>query len=390
MASSLLEGLQVLHPTQPQQAEETTTTVDKPEGTETKQDVPPVAEKAVPATRTEVKVSEAKPEIKEVTKPTRTDFQKLEDAKKAAEKERDEVRQRAEASEKRIAELDAQLKEIEPVKKNATEIQTLLKQREEELASLRQELKSASIERDPEFQEKYVQGKQQQIDHLKDLALTKGVDENVFLRAIRTGDEDQLQEIRENLAPHQQRRWDAHFLKLEQLEVDRQDEVAHADRTWQKRQEAQKQQFSQTAEQQINTHRKLGKEVIAEMLPGLAHLKDDQELMTDLERTVEGVAGGEGTENWNTKALIHHVLAAKVLNKVVQDQYGLVQAGNAKVEELEKSMKEKDEKIANYETFIKSRHGSLPGAETFSGDKKSTGDYDPSKSLLSQIVVKRG
>lgn len=360
-----------------------------PEQTQIAPQTPPKEEtKPEPVQEGKKGVSVEEPGKKEPPKEekkTRSDFQKLEDAKKAAEKLAQDREKEAADAKARIAELEKQYAEFEPTKKNAETSQKRIEEQEAELQRIRQELKSASIERDPDFQEKYIKGKQVHVDHLKDLVPKEH--EADFLRALRTGNEDTLNEIRENLAPHLQRKWDAHLNRLELLEVERQEEVANADRTYQKQQEQRQQQRVRSSEESLNVHRKLGKEVIAEVSENIGALKDNHQLMTALHEIAEGVAGGKGAEQWDAKALFRNVLMTRVLAEHVTAMDGVLKGLHEKVETTEKELKERDEKIANYETFIKSRHGSLPGAETFSATEKKA-DALGFKNGMPDIVVR--
>lgn len=318
-------------------------------------------------------------------KKTRSDYQKLEDARDAAEKLAKEREKEAADAKSRIAELEKQYSEFEPTKKDAESLRKEAEELKAENARVRAELKSASIERDPDFRAKYTQGKQVHVDHLKDLVPREH--EADFLRALRTGNEDTLNEIRENLQPHLQRKWDAHLARIEQLEVERQEELANADRTWEKQQEQKQFQMARSSAESLYINRQLGKEVLGKLVEEVKGLDENPQLLSELKDIGEGLAGGKGAEAWDAKAMIQSAMMTRVLSRIVEGMAGDIKERAEKFETLETQLKERDEKIANYEAFVRKHHGELPGAETFSATEKKA-DALGFKNGMPDIVVR--
>lgn len=369
-------------------------------------DVPAKAELPVeePPKKEPEKKDDPKPEpVAEPKKATRApsspegkeDFRKLSETAKAAEKKATELESKLSESQKKITEMEAQLAELPQTKEAAAKLQQQIEEREEALQKLnqefqhsREELKAANLQRDPEFVEKFEKGREFHVNQIRDLAATRSVPENDVLRALQGGNEDRLAEIREQLTPGQQRRWDVTLEKLEALEIEKQQELQDSDKAWERLQEGRRKQAMKSRAELYEAHRAMGAEIINGIRESVPFFREDKELQQQVSEIAEAVAGGKGADQWDSKKLIGTAVAVPVLMRVNALQAKKIEEETASREAVEKERDELKKKVEDQDEFIKQKYGSIDFRQP-AAKNDSNGEWDPNRPIHEQIAVRR-
>ena len=275
-----------------------------------------------------------------------------------------------EAEAKRNAEFEStqtRMKELEEKlsKANPDEFTAKEKKLEEELNSLRGELKMVALERDPEFIARFETPKTHIYSTLQGLAAAAQVAPEEFQRAMKLGQEDKLVEIREALPLNLQYQWDAAHREIAQIDMQRDMALKNKEATYQeftqKKQAEYQSQMSQKVQQQVAMARQIAMEPF-EKIPAL---KDNQELMLQVRKNVEALAGGEGADQFSVERILRDQAAFVVNQHIMERQSSVIESHTAKIQELESKLKERDE-------FIQQRYGSLPNNEVKGSETKTS------------------
>jgi hypothetical protein len=300
-------------------------------------------------------------------------FKNLEKHKTEAEQERDRVKK----------ELEAQKAEFEVLRKEATELETIRKDAQkaiEEAKTYREQLRAASIERDPEFQKQYngqILARQTQ---MMELVVSNGADQNEFVRAINSGDEEALETLRESLPAGKQRLWDAHRVDIDKLSYERKEAVKNSDKTWAQMQEDQKRKAASEVEririENVETARATV-DTIWKEIPDLD--KAGAEVREEIESWLTDVVVSAPREQ-----LVKSLAVGQIAQKVVAAQKGEIDRLAETISERDKKIEELEEKLGEQETFIKeaSRQSPRPSINGKSSPSTENG------SLLSQVKVR--
>jgi len=373
---------------------------------------PPAAQDIVqPDTEGEPK--DKKPEAPKDDKPDKTEterkgtrkpttpqgeenFKTVTEARKAAEKRAEEVEAKAKQLEEKVAEMERQLAELPQTKESAARLQAQIAEREDAIEKLNQQLqaqreeaKAANLQRDPEFIDRFEKPRDFQVTQLRDMAVaTKSIEEADIMRAIRDRNMDKLLEVREQLPPHQQYRWDAVLRKIEEIDLEKEQALADADKTYEKIQETRRQQQMKSLAQKLEERRATGAKIINDIREKVPFFREDPELQAQVTEIAEGVAGGKGAEQWTPERIIGTAVTVPVLLKVNAMQGTMIEEQKAKLEENAKKLEELEKKLADQDTFIKSRHGA-GGDFRQPASRDVNTEYDQDRPIHEQIRVVR-
>lgn len=355
----------------------------------------------------EVKKDEKPPEVKPTeqqdrkatrepsTKEAKENFATLSEKVKAAEKKASDLEAQAAERQKKITEMELQLAELPPTKEAAAKLQQQIQEREEALQTIgeelqrsREELKAASLEKTPEFIEQFEKPREFQLGQLRDIAKSTGtLSESDVMRAVKDRNYEKLVEVRDQLAPHHQYRWDAILRTIEEIDLKKEQELADSEKAWERLEEGRRKLAMKSHAERLDAHRNIGAEIIKDMRDTVPFFREDKELQQQVSEIAEAVAGGKGSEEWDVKKLMGTAVAVPVLMRVNSAQGKMIDEQKAKIEEIEKALVERDKKIEDQEQFIKKKYGSVDFRQP--ATKEQNGDYDPEKPIHEQIAVRR-
>jgi len=287
--------------------------------------------------------------------------------------------------------METKLAELPQTQEAAAKLQAQIDEREEALKKLgeeytrtREELRAASIQRDPEFIEKFEKGRQFQVEQLRTLA---GASEAEVSRALKDRNYERLIEVREQLPPHQQYRWDAILRKIEEIDLEREQAVQDSDKTWERILENRRQEAVKHHAGLVDSHRAIAAQIINRMREKVDFFREDKELQQQVAAIAEGIAGGKGAEQWTPETIMGTAVALPVLQKVNAMQAKAIEENKVTLDENAKQLAELQKKLEERDEFIKTRYGSLDF--TAPAAKASNGDYDPERPIHEQIAVRR-
>lgn len=313
----------------------------------------------------------------------RDNFRAAEQAKKAAEERAAKIQKDLEDSQARIKEYEEKLAAVNPEEftKKEQDYQAKLQAAQEQLQATQNELKFAALERDPEFIARYETPKIQLQEMMKSLAVAAGVEEKEFDNAI--GNPKKMFELRDNLEPHEQYRWDAALSQIEQVNLQRSMALKNRDNTYQEINQRRQQAWE--AQRNEITQKNLGvaQQVTREMVEKVPAFKDDPELQQRVSSMLEAIAGGKDAENWDTFKIMQRVAASEAQSKVLTTQHEIIQGQTAELEELKK-------KVAEQESFIKEKFGSLPDTQPDVDGKKAPEKPRPIWEIADETVRGNG
>lgn len=315
----------------------------------------------------------------------RDNFARLEAAKREAEEKASRIEQEwtskyAEAQ-KKIQDYESRI----PADFNPEALQQQLEERDRRLQELQNEYKLVALERDPDFVAAYDRPRQIIQDGLKNLSLGVGVSEQDFHRAFQTGDQNRLEEIRDILPAHLQRKWDASFAEVERIGVQRDVALRDKEATYQQitkqREEQARQQYSVRLQEDISLARSLSEEPFQK----IEAIRDDTELKGQITQTLEALAGGKGADQWTKERVLRQVASSLVLQKFLGTQNQIIEGMKKDVEEKASALAERDKKIAELEEYIQNKHGGMPNNEVKSNN--GSGKLDTDKPIWENLVV---
>jgi DNA repair exonuclease SbcCD ATPase subunit len=302
------------------------------------------------------------------------------EARKAAEAQLETFKTQVAEREKRIQDLEATMQQQRANTGNVDGLQATLQERDQTIRALQQELKAAAITRDPEFVDRYVNGRKFQEETLADLGTAVGMTKDVVHQIIRMGDESKLAEIRDALPPAQQRRWDAALLKREQIALEREQAEQNADKTWEQMQKQRQEGFQAQQAQIAHENRRLAKTVMGGILEKVPELKENRIINEHLSQIAEGISGGKGSEHWPKEKIVESVMMSKV--------YETACAGmNSRIQELEGKLKTETEERQKVESILKSR--GIPYSDSAGFQSTAPAKAATPTRLSDQIVVNR-
>lgn len=328
------------------------------------------------------KPAEIPPELKG---KARENFARLEQAKREAEEKakkiEEEWKTKYEESQSKIKEYESKISQAV----NPEEFQRQIEERDRKLQELQNEYRLVALERDPDFIATYDRPRQLIQDGLKDMALQASVSEQDFQRAIRLGDQSRLEEIRDSLPAHLQRKWDASLNQIEQINIQREIALKDKEQTYQQLSQQRQEQFKQQHAARLNENLSLADKIAEEPFEKIESLRENTELKARIKATLQGIAGGKGAENWTAEKIMRQVAAAETLQHFMGVQNQVIEGQKGEMETLKKSLEESQSKIKELETFITQRHGALPNNEVPAGGAQSPTKTD--KPIWEEIVI---
>lgn len=276
-------------------------------------------------------------------------FRRLEKNTKQAEQERDTAKK----------ELETHKAELEALKKQAEALAATQKQAQkaiEEAKTYREQLRAVSIERDPEFQERYDGQIIKREEQMMAMVINGGGDSGAFVKAINAADEATLEEFRESLAPHQQRAWDAHRIEIDKLATEKKDALKNSGATWQQMEQDRKQRASGEAERIRIENVEAARSAVDSIRKQIADLD------------AAGAEQFDDVEAWLRQAvteaprdeLIQHLARGNIAQRVVVAQKGEIDRLAGELSEKDKKIEELTEKLGEQETFIKTVSSRVP------------------------------
>lgn len=324
------------------------------------------------------KVEPVKEEKKEEVKEVKKEEKPLTDA----EKNFAALRQKAEEAEKRFAERDAEAKRIheefetykkQPVPKEFEEKLTAAEKRAQEY---QQELRSAALARDPDFQRKYDVPIKSSLERMAAEAIAGGADPKEVNSAIAQWDENKFALWLDEMPPANKLRFQTAYGKATELDNQRSDELKNSEQAWTERQKHFETEQKRAHETYLESLKGDKKEVLSDLMNTQDIFKNDETLRKETEALLDRAAGLNGEKLSNRQVLDmvakSHVLA-RHFQRVDKERADLA----AELEATKKTLAERD-------AFIKEQAGAVPG---ISGSL-SAGAPD-TKSIVSSLLNPR-
>jgi len=259
-------------------------------------------------------------------------------------KARDEARQQLEAERAERAKYLAELEEYKkrPDPKEYIEKLTAAEREREEI---RQQLRAASLERDPSFKREYHDKINANAKLMLDFMVASGADQAEATKAVQSWDENRFAEFAEAMQPGAKMKFQAAWMEAERVEQERRAALANADVEWTKRQQAAEAAQKQQAEQQqqflIQEKESLFKELFTQ-----EGLVDKKELQEAARQAVEA------SFTYPPKELMRQVASARLLAEGVKSR-------DAELTTLRSEMATLKQQLQEQEQFIKSQNGGV-------------------------------
>lgn len=316
------------------------------------------------------------PKVEPTASPNRENFKRLEEAKTAAEKERDTLRQEVESFKKRSTDLEQTLAKARERDGNVAGLELTIQKQTQELDEMRREVKAASLQRDPEFREKYETGRNFHADRLIELGQQAGATKEDMQRLVRAGDADRLAEVASSLPPGQQARFMAALTEIERLDSQREQELKNAEGLWERLQREKQEKQRQNVLQQNAGYRQIGHKAVERLFNEIPGIKENEQLRTEALAAVDGVAGFGNSEKWTPENMMGNIALAQIMVPINLAQQTIIQHRDEEITAL----KEEKERL---EATIKS-HGFDDSEPGFGGNGREPEEY---VSLGSRIKV---
>jgi hypothetical protein len=383
----MLADLKIAQPGETQQPPAEQPKEEKPPETPKETPQPP-AEEPKPETKSDNPFDQVRGNREPKSEKAQENFKKLQEARDQERKNREAAEARAkeletqfQTREQELQQLRQQLEEAKKQPQIPENFQSEFQKQQQLIQQLQTELRAASIERDPEFVERYQKGKEQQVSRLQEFAGLAGVTPEEFNRALKYGDEDKLAEIKDSLTPGQRYQWDAVRSRIAALDIEREEAVTNSHKTWEQLQKQREEQFHRQREQSVQANLALAREIEEDFRAKAPLLNEKPELAQQMQGILTALAGGKGAEQWDPKRIMGSVATIPILVHRIEEQNKLVE----EIPTLQKQVEEKDAKIKELEDFIKQRHGGTGESYSGGGNTKPTSGYDETKPLWKQI-----
>lgn len=314
----------------------------------------------------EEKVTEAEKPKHETTPETpKTEVPKMsENARQSfarIERERDEARQKVET-------FDAELKTLRAQQEKAAEALKRAEEAERRATELSQQLRTVSLERDPEFIGKYDKPRETRFKNLVELAKSSGVEGDVE-RALKNGDSERIEEIREALPIHQRAAFDAHFTAIANIDFERQEALKNAEITSKQFEERRNKQLQETSAKYVQENVQAAESTIEELFGLIPQLKDDDELGAQLRSTLHAAAGAtEQSANWDTKQILKGIGLSVVQDKVIKVQGACLQQKDEEIKSITEERDKLKKELEERDAFIKTQANGYPRSEHSNGN----------------------
>lgn len=316
----------------------------------------PTEKKVEPA-----KVDEPNPNVEKNFAALRTKAEAAEAAAKAAADERDRLRAEYEEYKKKPAPEDV-LKEMEALRKSRDEYQ--------------RELRTAALQRDPEFNAKYDTPIRSGMQQMVDILTASGIPKEDAVKAVPAWNKTQFAEWMDTMGPVEKLEFGAAMQQVVTLYGQKQAELENAEQTWQ----GLTKQREEASKAQQEAYRASLKADIAEALKEAAETplgKEHADVLKEAQALVERAAGING-ERLSNREMLGLISKSHLLATGFQKQSATLAERDAKIAELEKTLGERD-------AFIKEQHGSIPSPSGTKGegtvDRKAL-----AKSFLNPVI----
>lgn len=288
-------------------------------------------------------------------------------ARKTAETERDAIRAQLEAAQKAGLPADVQEK--------LTSYETKLAEQQKVSDDLRALLRAASIERDPEFVERFQKGQQLKVNIMAQQAREAGIAEADIQAAFRAGNENAFGEWMEGMSPAQKAKFQGAWTGMLELQQQRNEAIQNADKEWEKMTAAQQARAIEAQKAARDAAERDAKGVLAEFFK-IDGLPAEPEFRAGVEEAVMQAAGIKDGGDWTNQKWLTMVASNHALTHAVQSQ-------TASIEALKAESAEKDKKIAELQAFVDAQKGAVPRGGA-AGEVEREGAYVP---LASRIRV---
>lgn len=278
----------------------------------------------------------------------------------AAAKERDELKAKYESLEKEHGELKSKPFEL------PEDVKTKLTTLEQERERYSKELAAASLERHPEFVEKYTTAIAKSVQSMEKIALAAGVSAEDVKRGMAKWDENTFSEWVGGMNELQRGQFILEYNKANSTFEERQQKLNEAHKEWESMSKTREAQMKAQQEEVLSGNSK----VVNKLLKELIDEKEGLSEFADLRSHAEAVAMQAARFEMSPEDVFRNVIASQTLARVTMKQ-------KESIDKMQADLKERDDKIAELEAFIASKAGATPrpNAVGSSGNGSGGGDH---------------
>lgn len=299
-----------------------------------------------PTPQTTASPSKVAPETTTSAEPPKAEH------KKAPEESWADLRKKVEESDKALAAERAEkariAAEIEELRKRPAPEEYIkkLQETEKEREEYRQQLRAASLERDPEFRKEFNDRINATAQSMKSILVAAGVDANEAHARVSKWDEEYFSEQYEALSGPAKIKFQAAWMEAERIEQERVAKLSNAESEWKQR-EARQAEQQKAQQEQYAAFLNGEKDAVFKELFATEGLKENQELQKAAREAVDA------SFQMSPRDLMHRVATARILADAVQMKDKALADLQGKFDELKKKADEQ-------EAFIKNANGSVP------------------------------
>lgn len=263
----------------------------------------------------------------------------------AAERERDEYRQRVEAEQARLKALEEELTTYK-AQPAAKDLEERAKKAEEQLQHTRKELAAAALERDPGFRAQYDDqisaGAREMYNHM----IAGGVPQEEAHSIISTWNKEAIAQRIEELPAVQKMDALAALQEINRLNKERQYKVHHAEQEWQARAKAQEEEAKRQADA-------AQRQLFLERDNVLNDIFNQEGLRgnTDLRKATQEII--DQSFQYTPKQFMQAVANAHLMARAVQDK-------DARINELQEKLSALEKDVQDKSAFIKNQSEATP------------------------------
>lgn len=294
----------------------------------------------------------------------------LRKASEAAAKERDEWRQKFEAIEKEHTELKSKPFEL------PEEYQTKLTTLEQERERYSQELAAASLERHPEFVQRYQKAIEGSVSNMQRIALAAGIPADDVKRGMGQWSENTFSEWLGSMNELQRGEFVVEYNKANSTFNERQQKLAEAGKEWENINKTRETEARAQHEAVLSGNTKLVNKLLKELIDDNEGLKDYE----DLRGVAEAVALKAARFEMSPEEVFKNVIANQSLARVTVKQ-------KESLDKLTADLAERDKKIAELEAFV-AQHASSTPRPTATGAVGGNGNGEAHVAPWQRIQVK--
>lgn len=286
-----------------------------------------------------------------------------------AEKNFAALRAKTEAAEKAFtdaaAERDKLKAEYEEYKKRPAPDDVLKELAETRKAkeTYQKELQIAALQRDPEFNAKFDAPIRTGMQQMVDILVAAGIDKAEATKAVPAWNKTFFAEAMESMGPVERLEFGAAMQGVVTTYNQKESELANAEQTWQGRMKEREESAKAQQARYVESLRADIAEAIKEA--GETPLgKERADVLKEAQVLVERAAGVNG-ERLSNREMLSLIGKSHLLATGFQKQTAVLAEKEAKIAELEKTLSERN-------AFIEKQHGSIPGVNGNTPEKKTT------------------